>query len=312
MQYSSIPTALVVTAGLLIAASAQAGVVIQVNDCSDCTLAQIEALMPRCDRGFRYITDFSAGGLYKGCYELQGEQHAAAIRNVPPPASARSYHWMKPAAAYQNAFKVYLDVYTNNGHVKLAKAKIYVHTDLKPILALGDDGYMNAYDTISASANNHAVTSWLESADFTASNVKGVPIFGTTSPALDGALLHLLNIIKTSPLSFDFVVSTDVVFHDKSKRDYTIDKYNDWNAIPGTARDGHDNRIPEKSNSIVPDHGTDTYDYSSAGPDYDMNNFLRLLRDYRIPVDNKESGGKQYVCAWNGHSHNIKCTQGAR
>lgn len=300
--------ALAIAAGLF-AAAAQAGITVQAKDCTGCTIAQIEALVPSCEQGERFITDFAAGRLYEGCYDIAGvSPRAVPINgNAPKPMAqgTKVYHWIQPTAAYQNTFQTYLDVYNINGHIRAAEAKAYLHVDLKPSISLGDDGYMNAYDAVRAPANNNAVLDWLTTTYFTKDNVNGAYPFAA-SPAMASALANLFNDLKVSILGIDFKVEVTVVFHDGSQRTYATNSFGDWAEVPGTAIDAHGNPIPEDYADIA-GNGSRTYGFNGQ-PGYDQTNLHTLANLYGasivydptgvVVVCTMTAGNKTVTCVW--------------
>lgn len=306
----------------IIAVSAHAGITVHAKDCTGCTAAQVEALLPNCEQGAIYVTDFDAERLYEGCYDISGVSRRSvplagkvATQSLGVTNTTKKYHLVQPDAGAQNTFQAYLNVYKLNGHVKQASAKVYTHVDIQPVHPLGDDGYMNAYDTVRSSSNNDAVTNWLETTLYTSETVEGYGYWNVpSSPALDAAMAGLLNNMKAAFLTLDFNVKIIVIFHDGSERTYSPDKYGDWKEVPGTAKDGHGNSIPDKAdaNSIANGSGSELYDFSSNGPSYDMNNFLTLMKLYGVPIVNGSSSGggssQQLVCSWNTSSNTLTCS----
>lgn len=297
-------------AACLLTTAVQAGVVVQSKDCTGCTTAQIEALVPSCEQGAIFITDFAAGRLYEGCYDIAG----VSPRGVPtiggkisPMAQGtKIYHWIQPDAGSQNTFQAYLDVYNNNGHVKAAEAKAYANLDLKPKLSLGDDGYMNAYDTVRAAVNNNVVVNWLETTWFKTGQVQGAGP-GIGSPRLDDLLTNLFNTIKTSFLTINFQVQITIVFHDGSQRTYETAPSGNWVVVPGTAIDAHGNPIPENYNAIA-GNGTQTYTFNGY-PGYDGTNLRTLTGLFGAGVEYNptdtvtvvicsKKGNEGITCVW--------------
>lgn len=305
MKHSHSSVALAVAAGLF-SVAAQAG--IHAVDCTGCTAAQVEALVPRCEQGVRYITDFAAARLYKGCYTLTGVEPRVVIHGGPTTLATKKYRWMQPSAATQNSFQTYLDVYNNNGHVRAQAARVYVRDDLTPKINLGgDDGYMNAYDAVRATANNDAVRNWLNSTILTSQRVAALPGKYPFSPALTTAIVTLLNSLDSSIISVDFNVKIEVVFHDGSTREYTVDKYGEWAAVPDSARDAHGNPIPETYDDVANNGGSQTYGFGGSGPDYDQGNFVHTITLFGIPIYGDT--GATYGCSWNGSNNTLTCTK---
>jgi len=310
MKHHRSSIGLAIAAGLFAAGAAQAGIVIQAKDCTGCTAAQIQALVPSCEQGERYITDFAAGRLYEGCYDISGLSPRAVPINGnglrPLTQGTKIYHWIQPPAYLQNSFQAYLDVYNLNGHVRAASAAVHVQVDIQPKINLGaDDGYMNAYDAVSATANNDVVLNWLESTLLTTQRVSAFPGSAPFSPAYAAALTTLLNSIKSSLLSVDFKVLITVVFHDGSTRQYTVDQYGDWATVPKSARDAHGNPIPEKYDDVA-DGGNQTYGFG-GGPGYDQTNFVHTITLFGVPIQG--DSGTTYGCVWNGSSNTLTCTR---
>lgn len=302
--------ALAIAAGLF-AAAAQAGITVQAKDCTGCTIAQIEALVPSCEQGERFITDFAAGRLYEGCYDIAGVSPRSIPINgdAPRPMAqgTKVYHWIQPTAAYQNTFQAYLDVYNLNGHMRAASAAVRVQVDIRPKINLGaDDGYMNAFDAVSATANNDVVVNWLNSTLITTQRVSALPGSAPFSPAYTAAITSLINSIKTAIVSVDFKVLITVVFHDGSTRQYTVDQYGDWTTVPKSARDAHGNPIPEKYDDVA-GGGRQTYGFGGGGPDYDQRNFASTIRLWGIPVQG--DSGATWGCVWSGSSNTLTCTR---
>lgn len=298
--------ALAVAAGLAFSASANAGLAIHATDCTGCTADQIQALMPNCEQGTRYVSDFANGNLYEGCYDLTGVQRRVVTGGGVKTAAvaSRHYNWYQPGAGLYNTFQAYQDVYNNNGHVKAAEAKAYVNLDLKPKVSLGDDGYMNAYDASSADVNNSAVANWLETTWFTAGKVQGVVGPGIGSPRLDDMLANLFNTIKTSKLTVDFVVQITIVFHDGSEMTYKTDSNGNWVKVPGTAVDAHGNHIPENYHDLA---GTGRQTYVINGnPGYDGTNLRTLTNLYGANVVHNPTA-TVVVCSMMGPDNKVTC-----
>lgn len=271
-------------------------------------MAQIQALVPNCEQGARFVTDFAAGRLYEGCYDIAGVSRRAAPAHGGGPSpmtqGTKIYHWLQPDAASQNTFQAYLGVYNLNGHVRAAKAKVYVHVDLKPKISLGDDGYMNAYDAVRAGMNNDAVINWLTTTSFTKSNVNAAFPFAE-SPAIDSALANLFNDIKISILGVDFKTELVVVFHDGSTRMYKTNSFGDWVEEIGTARDAHGNPIPENASGLA-GNGSQTYQFNGQ-PGYDQTNLHTLANLYGAGIVYNPTGvvvvcaiktDKTVTCVW--------------
>ena len=294
--------ALAVAVGLAFSASANAGLAIHATDCTGCTADQIQALMPNCEQGVRYVSDFANGNLYEGCYDLTGVQRRVVTGGGVKTAAvaSRHYNWYQPDAGLYNTFQAYQDVYNNNGHVKAAEATATVRPDLKPSLSLGDDGYLNAYDTIRAPVDNTQVINWLGAKTWTKDEVSGLPI----SPALASALATLFNDVKVGVLNVDFKIEITVVFHDGSKRTYTTDSTKKWKEVPGTATDAHGNPIPENYDDLA---GTGTRTYAINGsPGYDRTNLQTLTNLYGGNVVHNPSA-TVVVCSMMGPDNKVTC-----
>lgn len=285
------------------AAIAGSGLTIHATDCTGCTADQIQALMPNCEQGVRYVSDFANGNLYEGCYDLNGvERRVAPGGGVKTAAVAsRRYNWYQPEASLQNTFQAYLAVYNNNGHVMAAKATAVVRPDLKPTLSLGDDGYMNAYDTVSASVNNAQVVNWLTTKTWTKDDLSGTPI----SPALFSAVANLFNDFKISILGIDFKVEIIVIFHDGSRRTYNTNSFGDWVVEPGTAFDAHGNPIPENYSALA---GTGVQHYTISGvPNYDGTNLRTLTNLFGAGIVHNPTA-TVVVCSMMGPDNKVTCT----
>jgi hypothetical protein len=303
--YFCSPVAIAVAA-CFFSAAAQAGVAVNATDCSVCTAAQLEALVPNCEQGSRLISDFEAGRLYQGCYDIKGVQRRVVTRSGPVPMTSKIYHWTQPPAYMQNTFQAYLNVYNNNGHVRSQSATAYVHLDLVPKIHLGDDGYMNAYDAVYAPVNNDAVLDWLNTTTFTTSNTSAAPGHAPFSPALAAAVNQLMNAIKSAVVSFDYPLQITVVFHDGSMRTYKVDPSGDWHEVPNAAKDGHGNPIPEKYDDVA-DGGKKTYGFGGGGPGYDQTNFVHTITGFGIAIQG--DSGATYGCTWNGSNNTLTCTR---
>lgn len=289
--------AIAIAVGLLVAASAQAQVVAQ--DCTDCTTAQIEAMAPPCGQGYAYISDFGAPNLYKLCYTLDVND------GYQPPRREKEYQWAQPEATYENTFQAYLAVYNNNGHVKAIGAKSYLRLTLRPKVNVGgDDGYMNAYDTVRSSANNQVVLNWLDSTTFSTGNTEAY-VAGVVTPALTSATVALLNAIKTAVISFNIKISVTLVFNDGSQRTYTVGSSGAWETVPNTAMDAHFNRIPESASTVANNGGSETYGFGGY-PTYDQTNLSTLISLYGIPVTYGGTSG-EIICTWDSIRNNLHC-----
>ncbi|HEX5960846.1 MAG TPA: hypothetical protein VFY97_06325 [Rhodanobacteraceae bacterium] len=274
-------TALAAAAGLFFSASLHAQLMQYAATCNGCTASQVEALLPDCALGYQYVGDFDADRLYLGCYQVKGTQPLVKplVKPLLGLPGERHYVWRQPGASEQNTFEAYRNVYALNGHVMAANAQVSVNADLGPALSLGDDGYMNAYDVVSATQNKDAVKNWLFTTVYTTTNTMYSPF---VSPALASALVALLNDIKTGIMSFDFNINVTLVFHDGSQAAFHYDPHNlTWSYVPGSARDGHGNLIPD-SYAAIGGSGGQVYDFTNPHPGYDVYNFDALLQAYGI------------------------------
>lgn len=300
MEHSRAVLALAIVLGLTFSAGASAGISIHATDCSGCTGAQLEALAPNCEQGSRLISDFAGGRLYEGCFDIRGVERRVATHAGAVAMSSKIYHWYQPTADKQNAFQAYLNVYNLNGHVRAAAAAVRVHVDIVPKSSLGDDGYMNAYDTIGSKANSDAVLNWLNTTNFSTARISAPPGIAPFSPAYSAAMAQLINTIKSSIVNFDYNVKITVVFHDGSTRDYTVNKTGDWETVPNSSRDGHGNETPENRDAVANNGGYANYSYAGVGPNYDLSNFLATMQALGVPVVGVDTGSKKLLCSWDG------------
>lgn len=286
--------------GVLVFSSAQADIVLQ--NCNGCSTAQVEALAPECAQGYAYVSDLVSQNLYKVCFNWDVDD------GQRPPLRYKEYTWAHPEDNAQQTWQAYENIYLNNGH-KMA-ADISVSVNIPPATQLnGDNGKINAYDTVSATANNDAVTHYLDTTYFTSVNVNGAN--APASPALAAAFASLLDhfqvttpFITTNP---NFPVTIVVVFSDGSKRTYSFNyAVQQYAAVPGTARDGHGQLIPENQNMASNGGGTNTYDHTGAGPNYDQGNLERLLNEFGAKVVN--GGGGFTTCSWRPDTNTLNCT----
>lgn len=269
-------TALVAGVGLFFSAALHAQVVQHALTCNGCTQQQVESLLPSCAVGYQYVADFDADRLYLGCYTTNGTRPAMRTDTSLP--RQRNYQWPQPPASEQNTFQAYQNVYAANGHALDINARVSVNADLAPSTRLGDDGYINAYDALHSTQNMDTVKIWLMNTDYTPSNTEGFANNGTTSPQLSAVIAQLFNNIKTSVISFNYTVNLTVIFHDGSQMTFAFDNQNGrWEYVPGTARDAHDNLIPDSYTAIGGNNGL-TYDYNKTNPGYDLTNFLGTLQ----------------------------------
>ena len=276
---------------LSFAVAANAGIIAE--DCTGCSIAQIQSMIPECNPGRAsalYVSDFAAGRLYLGCYTIDGVK-INAVGNAPMDQVRIKYHWYQPDASIQNTFDAYNSVYQNNGHVPRAQSHAYLHVDLQPKIPSGDDGYLNAYETVVATSNNDRVLQWLDMTKFTMTNTSlessdRMPQF----PALQAEVVALMNAIQTAVISFKFDVRVTVVFHDGSTREYKVDPSGQWTTVPGTARDAHGNPVPE-SYADIARNGQQEYSFTGDGPHYDQSNFVNSITLYGVPITNGSGGG---------------------
>jgi hypothetical protein len=285
--------------GALAFSSAQADIVLQ--NCNGCSTAQVEAMAPNCTQGYTYVSDLFSQNLYKVCFEMDVE------REFNPPRTIRIYHWAQPEDNVQQTWQAYDDIYLNNGHIMAADVSI--HVDIPPATQLhGDNGRLNAYDTIAAAANSDAVVHYLETTYFTSVDVNGTEL--PASPALSAAFASLLDRLQvTTPLittNPSFPVVVVVIFNDGSKRTYSFN-YTDqqYVAVPGTARDAHGQLIPENTNMASNGGSTQTYDHSGNGPTYDQPNLQKLLSQFGAKITG--SGGGFTTCSWDGVTSTLTC-----
>jgi len=285
--------------GALIFSAAQAQLAVQ--DCTGCSTAQIEAKAVNCGQGYTYISDFASQNLYKVCFTWDVNDE------YRPPKREKAYEWAQPESSYLKTFQAYEGVWLNNGHHMAVDATAYIHVDLKPKVSVGgDNGYLNAYDTVRAPANSQQVLDWLDSTNFTTQNVSGAPLPSPTSPALESVLVNWMNSVKTSLLSFQMTINITVVFNDGSKRTYTIAPSGQWTTVPNTAQDSHGNPIPETSNAVAGNGSSVTYGFGGAGANYDQNNLGTLIDLYNIPVIYNPNTSN-VVCTWNASTNTIHC-----
>lgn len=285
--------------GALVASAAQAQLAVQ--DCTGCSTAQIEAKAVNCGQGYTYISDFASQNLYKVCFTWDVNDE------YRPPKREKDYDWAQPESSYLKTFQAYEGVWLNNGHHMAIDAAVYVHTDIKPPASFGDNGYINAYDTVRAPANNDAVIKWLDSTNFTMENVSGALLPSPTSPSLESVLVNWMNSIKTSLVSFQMTINITVVFNDGSMRTYTITPSGQWATVPNTAKDSHGNPIPESSNAVAGNGSSVSYVFGGTGANYDQNNLSTLIDLYNIPVTYNDTYTTNVVCTWNATTSTVHC-----
>lgn len=270
-------TALATAAGLFFSASLHAQLVQHGKTCNGCTESQIEALLPSCSLGYQYVGDFDSDHLYLGCYKEKNVQ--PTVTPYLGTSGQREYAYAQPSARDQNSFEAFHNVYALNGHSMAQTASVSVNVSLRPVESLGDDGYMNAYDVVSATQNKDAVKNWFHTTMFATSNTTSIPF---VPPALAAALASFLNDIRTGVLSFEYSLTVEFVFHDGSK---VSSHYNPHDGIlsyvPGQSQDGHGNLISDNYRAIT-NGWRNVYDFTNPHPGYDVYNFDTLLQDYGI------------------------------
>lgn len=285
--------------GALAFSSAEADIVLQ--NCNGCTTAQVEALAPNCAQGYAYVSDLVSQNLYKLCFNWDVDD------GKRPALRYKDYTWLRPEDNVQQTWQAYEDIYLNNGH-KMA-ADVSIRVNIAPRIQMhGDNGRLNAFDTIGATANNDAVIDYLNTTYFTSENVNGSQ--RPASPALATAFATLLNhfqvttpLITTNP---NFPVTIVVAFSDGSKRTYSFNyAVQQYKAVPGTARDGHGNLIPENTSMASNGGSTETYGFGGSGPSYDQNNLESLLRRFGAQITGGSGGF--VTCSWDGAKNSLTC-----
>jgi hypothetical protein len=282
MKRSYRSTALAAAVGLFFSATLHAQVVQHAETCNGCTAPQIQALLPNCDQGYRYVADFASDHLYLGCYR-QKDIRPTAMPYLGAPGGQREYSYAQPSARNQNTFQAYQNLYAM-GYQNSANARVSAYSDLTPSVRLGDDGYMNAYDTVRSTQNMDAVKTWLMSTTYTPSNTEGLNHQGVAEAGLSAYMAQLLNNVKTSVLSVDYQVNVTIVFHDRSAITMTFDNSNGiWKYVPGTARDAHGNLIPDSYEAVGGSAGGgEVYNFTNPNPGYDVTNFQQMLLLFNI------------------------------
>lgn len=297
---SKLQIGVVLAVGVFAFSAARADIVLQ--DCNGCSRTQVEAKAPLCGQGYAYVSDLVSQNLYKVCYTIDVNDE------YNPPRREKEYQWASPESNAYQTWKAYEDIYLNNGHIEAADVSIRVI--IPPATNLhGDDGHLNAYDTVAATANNDAVTHYLSTTYFSSANVDGVSL--PASPALSAAFASLLDhlqvttpAITTNP---NFPVVVVVVFNDGSKRTYSFNyALQQYAAVPGTARDAHGQLIPENQSMASNGGGTNTYDHTGSGPDYDQHNLQNLLSQFGAKIVN--NGGGFTTCSWRPDTNTLTCT----
>ncbi|HET6914285.1 MAG TPA: hypothetical protein VFH71_13205 [Rhodanobacteraceae bacterium] len=271
--------------GALIFSAAQAQVA--TKDCTGCSTAQIEALASNCSSGYSYITDFASQNLYKVCFTWDVNDE------YRPPRKEKDYDWAISEPQAGQIFKAYEDVYLNNGHVKAAAATLKIN--IQAPNPLGDNGWMNAYDTVQSSQNENAVQNYLMTYHFSSAD------FTQSAPALAAGFAELLKSLQiTTPVITinNFPTTVTLTFNDGSKRTYTFDSlHGTYVPTPGTAMDAHGNTIPENT-SMATNNGIGQYYGFNGGNTYDMGNIETILRNLQaagIPITN--GGGNEIACS---------------
>lgn len=278
-----------VAIGIAIFSTVQAQVA--TTDCTGCSIGQIEALAPLCAQGYSYITDFAAPKLYKLCFTIDVND---AYR---PPKKEKDYYWAQPESWAMQLFQAYENVYLDNGHIKAAAAHVRVY--IPAPFPQGDNGYMNAYDVVSSSANMTALSGYLSTGSITRTYIEGQP--DTAAAAHIADLLNAISlngIIKIDGFPVSFIMDFDDGSHVTVQYNATTGY---WGAVPGTARDANGNVLPE-SQSMAGNNGQ-SYGFDGRNS-YDFGNFesrLRNLQAQGIPVTNGSGGGSVH-CTWDGHT----------
>lgn len=300
------------SAGVLVFASAHAGIIS--NDCTGCSIAQIEALAVNCNQGYTYVHDFSGNHLYKLCFNWDVNDE------FRPPKRYKDYQWLTPESQYQQAFQAYETVYQNDGHSENIDIVVQIpvtestsseagelHTMLSPA---SDDGYVNAYDTIVSASDNDRVKQALMTNYFNPTALQSWnPPWGS---ALVAAIAQAENFFKSDLINFsNFNATYTVEFHDGSQRTYQFSpSLHTFVPVPNTARDTHGQLIPENANAATNGYGTAVYNYGDTPPGYDMPNLETLLRNMGaqgIPITSGGGGGS-VTCSWNGSTNTLTCS----
>ena len=180
MTKTSIAVAL--SAGIFAWTAAHAGVISQ--DCTGCSISQIETLAVNCNQGYTYVHNFSSNRFYKVCFifNVNDESH--------PPKLEKDYLWYTPESQYQQAFQAYENVYANNGYSESININVQIqatdiisgyagemHTLLSPAT---DNNYVNAYDTIVSASDNDRVINALMTNYFNSAELKSLnPSWGS-------------------------------------------------------------------------------------------------------------------------------------
>lgn len=274
-----------------VAASAQ-----QVTqDCTGCTTTQVEALATGCGQGYTYVTDFAAQKLYKVCYTWDVDD------GYRPPKKYKEYTWATPESSATQLFQAYEGVYQHNGHAEAATAHVIVN--IHAPAPNGDNGYMNAYDVLSSSANQNALSNYLLQEHFDSSYIK------SPDPALAAAVANLLNALQINGVIKigGFPVSFTMDFNDGSHITVTFNVATQkYEPVPGTAVDAHLNTIPQNTNMASNGGIGQTYVFN-GGNTFDMGNIETVLRNLQargIPVSNGSGGS--ITCTWDGTT--LTCT----
>jgi hypothetical protein len=296
---NKVKTGIALAIGALTFSAAQADVVLQ--NCNGCSTAQVEALAPNCAFGHAYVSDLVSQNLYKVCFNLDINDE------FNPPRHEKDYQWSTPESNVMQTWKAYRDVYLNNGH-RMA-ADVSVRVNIPPTTKLhGDNGRMNAYDTVAATANNDAVVHYLMSTYFISSDVNGVWV--PMSPALSAASAELMNKLQVATpllaINPQFPINVVVVFSDGSKRTYSFN-YSDqtYKSVPGSAKDAHGQLIPENTSMASNGGSTNTYDFTGNGPAYDQANLQNLLNQFGAKIVGGSGGF--VTCSWRSDTSTLTC-----
>jgi hypothetical protein len=204
-------------------------------------------------------------------YDLEGNAiHLFQVECQPIPGGTQCYadEQSVPADA-QSTFVKLRAAYTANGHSITFGSDVDViinsPNSRNPDGSFHDDGYVNAYDTITMPAGDFLVTKCLSDFACTYSFTSG-------SPAFHVALVSLLQAVKSSIIDFSGItVVFTVTFHDGSQVNYKYDfDAKVWKKVPGTARDAHHNLIdpiPAPPLQII----------TGGGPSYDGRNIAHII-----------------------------------
>lgn len=282
--------------GVAICSAASAQVVTQ--DCTGCSIGQVEALASNCSNGYSYITDFDAQKLYKVCFRWDVNDE------FRPPKREKDYIWATPETFAQQLFDAYEGVYLNNGHVKAEAAHVRVYIPAKVPLG-GDNGWMNAYDVMEASANQNALSDYLLSGNFSSAfvNTPNTTLAAKVADLLNA--IHLGGIIVIGNFPLSFTIDFNDGSHVAVKYNVTTQRYEE---IQGSYIDAHGNTIPQ-SLSMANNNGTGQTYYFSGGNTYDYGNIETVLRNLQaqgIPVTNGH--GSIVTCVQVGTTGTTRCS----